>query len=232
MKKYLKYILIVLIAFVAFFAFYASDSNSSKNTYTPEVKKIIKEEENVVQKLRQEYKNDDIIGTISITDTDINEVIVQASDNKYYLTHDLYKNYDKYGSVFLDHRNNKESKKILIYGHNDYKDKTPFSELENYMHEDYYQKHQFIDLLFDDTKIKYQIFSIYVETSDFTYMNLNIDTNQFQNDLLKYKNNSFYKNDVVVSATDDILILQTCSNDPKYKKYSDKYLLIIAKKIK
>ena len=156
---------------------------------------------------------------------------MQSADNDYYLKHDNYGNYDKYGSVFLDYRCNKDSKKILIFGHNDYKEETPFSNLENYYEEDYFKNNQYINIILEDKKMRYQIFSVYIETKDFTYMNLKIDDERYRQDLIKYKNKSFYDTNVEVSENDDILILQTCSNHKDYKKYKDKYLLIIAKKI-
>ena len=222
----------MLVIIIAFFAIYNLNiSTPSNNKHHNDVKKIIKEEKNITQSLKEKYNNNDIVGTISVENTDINEILVKASDNKYYLTHDIYGNYDKYGSVFLDHRCNKDSKKLLIYGHNDFKDKTPFSDLENYYDKSYYNAHQFINIVIDNEKIRYQIFSVYIETKDFTYMNLNIDENTYNNDLIKYKNNSFYKTNVDTSSNDKILILQTCSNHKDYKKYKDKYLLIIAKRI-
>ena len=77
--------------------------------------------------------------------------------------------------------------------------------------------------------MKFQIFSVYIETSDFTYMNLKIDDNKHGQDIIKYKSKSFYDTGVSVGLDDRILILQTCSNNENYKKFNDKYLLIIAK---
>ncbi|MBR2833170.1 MAG: class B sortase [Bacilli bacterium] len=231
MKKYIKYLIVAAILITIFINFKSINIFKSEVNYDPETKAIIHKEKNVTELLKEKYKNDDIIGAIKIPNTDINEVLLQATNNEYYLTHDNYGNQDKYGSVFLDYRCNKDSKKLLIYGHNDYKDKTPFSELENYYNENYYKINQYIDVIIADEKMKYQIFSIYVETEDFTYMNLKINDDEYTKDLIKYKDKSFYNTNVEVSKDDKILILQTCSKQKKYQKYKDKYLLIIAKKI-
>ena len=229
MKKYIKYIVIVVLLLTTFHIINKDNIFNTKPNYDPEIKNIINNEEDVTTTLKEKYKNNDIVGTISIPNTDINEVLVQTTNNKYYLTHDIYKNNDQYGSVFLDYRCNENSKKLLIFGHNDYKDKTPFSELENYYNKEYFDNHQYIDIIINNNKKQYQIFSVYIETSDFTYMNLKINSSEYESDLLKYKKNSFYKTNTKVSKDDKILILQTCSNHQKYKKYKDKYLLIIAK---
>ena len=229
MKKYIKCIVIVVLLLTTFLIINKDNIFNTKPNYDPEIKNIINNEEDVTTTLKEKYKNNDIVGTISIPNTDINEVLVQTTNNKYYLTHDIYKNNDQYGSVFLDYRCNENSKKLLIFGHNDYKDKTPFSELENYYNKEYFDNHQYIDIIINNNKKQYQIFSVYIETSDFTYMNLKINSSEYESDLLKYKKNSFYKTNTKVSKDDKILILQTCSNHQKYKKYKDKYLLIIAK---
>ena len=184
-----------------------------------------------VKELREKYQNNDIVGNIHIEGTNIDEAILQSSDNEYYLTHDNYGNYDKYGSVFLDYRCHQDSKKLLIFGHSSTRINTPFNNLENYYQKEYYEEYPNITLVIGEEMRIYQIFSVYVETSDFTYMNLNLTDEEYITDLKKYKNNSLYETGVSIYPTDDILILQTCSNHPNYQKYKDKFLLIIAKKI-
>ena len=78
----------------------------------------------------------------------------------------------------------------------------------------------------------YKIFSVYVETNDFDYMQTNYenDTTWF-NHLTKLKNKSLYTTNTDITPTDNILILQTCSTDKNYQKYQKKYLLVIAKEI-
>ena len=224
MKKILKYLLFALTIILLTIPVVYDNKKEVKNKVMPRKK------EDLVETLRKQYNNNDIIGTIEIPGTEINENILQTTNNDYYLKHDNYGNYDIYGSVFLDYRCSKDSKKLLIFGHNDFKDATPFSNLENYYEKSYYEKNKYIDIMIDNEKMKYQIFSVYIEPEDFTYMNLKINDEQYRNDLVKYKNKSLYDTNVEVSENDKILILQTCSNHKDYKKYKDKYLLIIAKK--
>ncbi len=231
MKQKLKYLLILLLIPLTFFVFLNYNNTAKVNKDNTIVKEAIKEPENSTQLLKEKYNNNDIVGSISIEGMDINEAVLQYTDNDYYLTHDNYGNYDKYGSVYLDYRCNKESKKLLIFGHNYYNSSTPFSKLENYYDESYYRQNEYINLIIENEKRTYQIFSVYIETKDFTYMNLKIDENRYNEDLVKYKNNSFYETGVNVSKDDEILILQTCSNNRAYKKYKNKFLLIIAKRI-
>ncbi len=185
---------------------------------------------NRVIELRNKYQNNDIVGNVKIDGTNIDEAVLKYKDNDYYLHHDNYGNYEINGSIFLDHRINLEDRKVLIFGHSSIYEDIPFNELEKYYDYDFYKNHKYITLSTLDDEYKYEIFSVYVETYDFTYMNLKIDDDKYNNDLKKYKDNSIYDTGVKVSDNDEVIILQTCSNDNKYKGRK-KYLLVIGKKI-
>ena len=157
MKKIIKYVFLALIIILVILSL---PNNNHKKPSTIKKKKEITNETNTIDKLKKEYNNNDIVGTINIENTDINEIIMQSTDNDYYLKHDNYGNYDKYGSVFLDYRCNKDSKKLLVFGHNDYKEETPFSNLENYYEEDYFKNNQYINIILE-SKFFY-IFNILV----------------------------------------------------------------------
>ena len=194
---------------------------------------LLKKEDTVnkVQELRDKYNNNDIVGNVKIDGTNIDEAVLKYKDNDYYLHHDNYGNYEINGSIFLDHRINLEDRKVLIFGHSSIYEDIPFNELEKYYNYDFYKEHKYITLSTEVEEYKYEIFSVYVETYDFTYMNLKIDDDKYNSDLKKYKNNSIYDTGVKVSDNDEVIILQTCSNDNKYKNYKKKFLLVIGKKI-
>ena len=189
---------------------------------------------NNIQLLQKEYNNDDIIGILSIDLVDkFSYPIVQGNDNEYYLEHDYYKKKDKLGALYLDYRVDlNKSKKFLIYGHSSVKSDTYFNGLEKYYDEDYYKEHKYITFETETNVYKYEIFSVYVETNDFTYMNMNFDSdNDWYLHLLKLQAKSLYKTGVVLDSDDDILILQTCSNNSDYQNYSKKYLLVISRRV-
>ena len=194
---------------------------------------LLKKEDtiNKVQELRDKYNNNDIVGNVKIDGTNIDEAVLKYKDNDYYLHHDNYGNYEINGSIFLDHRINLEDRKVLIFGHSSIYEDIPFNELEKYYNYDFYKEHKYITLSTEEEEYKYEIFSVYVETYDFTYMNLKIDDDKYNSDLKKYKNNSIYDTGVKVLDNDEVIILQTCSNDNKYKNYKKKFLLVIGKKI-
>lgn len=187
-----------------------------------------------VEQLQQEYHNLDIKAVLSIDNSDFSEIVVQSLDNDYYLTHNYAKEQAPLGAIFADYRVQLESeKKVLIYGHSSTKGDAPFNYLEEYYDPDFYENHKYITLETKDNTYQYEIFSVYVETSDFTYMNLFFDNqDDWYSHILKLQSKSLYAIDTNLTAEDDILILQTCSNHSKYKDYSKKYLLIVSKKVK
>ena len=233
-----KIIIIILFLSVLFgISIYLYQSNSSNvisaNNVVeiPQDEGVISTKSDKVFNLRKQFNNDDVIGNLSIPGTELEEAVMQSGDNDFYLVHDQYGNYDKYGSIFLDYRCNKDSRKLLIFGHSSTRIHTPFGDLEKYYEKSYYNEHKYIDLVIEDELRKYLIFSVYIETSDFTYMNLNIDDEVYAQNLNSYLQKSLYSTGVEVFPTDEILILQTCSNHQDYQGYEDKFLLIIAKRV-
>jgi len=208
------------------------DSNKTKNIIKSTNNKI--DYKKIINKLRSDYNNEEIVGILEIPNTRLNVPILQTIDNDYYLNHTINHKESYKGAIFLDYRvdiNN--SKKLLIYGHSYDKEYFDFNILENYYDEDYYKNNKYIEITTDSNKKIYEIFSIYVETEDFSYMNIDfIDSKDFYNHIQNLKNKSIYNIDVKLKEDDEILILQTCSNDVRYNDYSKKYLLIISRRIK
>ena len=57
-----------------------------------------------VKKLKEEYNNSDIVGYLTIPNTNINEPILQSTNNEFYLSRGINKKKNIIGSVFLDYR--------------------------------------------------------------------------------------------------------------------------------
>lgn len=95
----------------------------------------------------------------------------------------------------------------------------------------FFKNHQYIYLEDENYIQRYQIFSVFIETQDWSYMKLNFTSDSFLEHLKKLKNKSWYETNVNIESDDEILILQTCSHHINYQKYKNKYLLVIAKKI-
>ena len=237
-KKVLLLIIIILIVLVVLgFCLYKLKSN--KNYYlnvdiepNNNVNNPINYEE-IINNLRKEYNNEDIKGILEIDNTDYIVPVLQGSDNDYYLNHDAYGNRNGMGSIYLDYRVNIDtSRKLLIYGHNSSNIDMPFKILEEFYDKDYYDNHKYVLLTTSTTKKKYEIFSVYVEPEDYSYMNINFSSDsEYLNHLKKLKSKSMYDTGVEVTSDDEILILQTCSTHKDYHNYQKKYLLIILRRV-
>lgn len=186
-----------------------------------------------IDTLKEKYNNNDVVGILSFDNTDYTKAVMQSSDNEYYLNHTEDKEENFMGSIYLDYRVNIDSsKKLLIFGHNSQNVDMPFKILENYYDKDYYDEHKYIYITTNNVKKKYEIFSVFVEYKDFTYMTINFKSDEdYYNHITKLKEKSLYNTDVELTEKDEILLLQTCSTHKDYQQYDKKYLLIIAKRI-
>lgn len=207
------------ICFILFFLFMVGGCEYSDNIL--DIQEVITSD--------KEIYYDSVVGRIQIEGTSINELIFQSNDNLYYLSHNRDKKEDIVGEVFLDYRVSLEDKIILIYGHNSTFIKTPFKELEKYEKKDFFDDNAYINIYSNDEKITYEIFSVYVEDEDFTYMNINYEGEDYLKHINYLKDKSWYNRDVELKSNDRIIILQTCSFNKNYG--NDKYLLVIGKEI-
>lgn len=218
MKKILRGLLLLIIIILVFFI--GTKSIDRKYDFKPEIKiPKINENTKIVDKLKKEYNNNDIVGVIEIPNL-FKEIVLQTSDNDYYLNHNIKKEEDKYGGTFLDYRNDiLNDKKLLIYGHSDMEITLSFNKLSNYNNQEFYEKNKYIYLYTNDKKYKYEIFSSYIENKDFDYVNLkSYNGLTYKEHLNKLKNKSKIKSNIVLEDESHILILQTCSNgDPNHK---------------
>ena len=187
----------------------------------------------IISDVREKYNNDDVKGILEIENTDYIVPVMQSNDNDYYLNHDAYGNNNYMGSIYLDYRVSIDSsRKLLIYGHNSSNIDMPFKILEEFYDKDYYDNHKYVWITTSTAKKKYEIFSIYVETKDFSYMDVNFASDKdYLEHITKLKEKSMYDTGVEVSSEDEVLILQTCSTHKDYSNYQRKYLLIILRRV-
>lgn len=188
------------------------------------------EYEQLINSLQNKYDNNEIVGLIIIPNTNIYEIVVQGDDNEFYLNHNINKKKDIKGAVFLDYRVEEDSLKKLIYSHNSSTLDVPFRELEDYYDYEYYLTHKYIYYVSKSGIKKYEIFSTFVETSDWSYMKIDFnDEDIWYKHIKELKEKSMYETNVNLTKKDSVLILQTCSHHEDFKKYKNKYLIIVAR---
>lgn len=242
MKKRYKYCLVILMICIGIstYLFYNYKTDDKKYIDNNSVTLVDINIDNVVDNRKivdeyiNKYNNHDVIGEISIPNTDFKRALMQSDDNNYYLYHTEDKTESFMGSIYLDYRVNLEdSKKLLIYGHNSDSIVMPFDILENYYDKNYYNEHKYIKIKTNDIEHTYLIYSVFVEAKDFSYMNIYFNNDQeWYNHIKNFKDKSMYDTNVDVAVNDEILILQTCSTHKDYLKYDRKFLLVVAKLVK
>ena len=162
-------------------------------------------------------KNKDIIGWVKVNSTNINYPVVQYSDNEYYLTHDLYRNYNGGGWVFLDYRNKNDfnNKNSIIYAHGR-ENKTMFGTLKNILNKEWYQNKDNYVIKTSSLSGSYvwQVFSVYKipNTNDYIKTNFSTDS-EYQTFLNLITKRSIYDFKTNVTINNKILTLSTCFDD-------------------
>ncbi len=185
------------------------------------------EKELTLNDYREKYNNKDIVGILSVKNTKINTLLLQAEDNEYYLRRLPNKKKHITGSVFIDYRTKlNDDKNVIIYGHNANNYDIPFRYLRYYLKEEFYKNNKYIDIKTDDGNSRYEIFSVYISNGDYKHLDIKFSSEEsFLNHLNYLKSKSIYGTSTSVSASDSIITLQTCLLK------NDALIIISAKKI-
>ncbi len=190
---------------------------------------------NKLPEYRSKYNNQNIMGRLEIPGLNIDTLVTQAGDNKFYLDYDLYNRYDGFGVPFFDYRNSNlgSDRQINIYGHNtEYKQyyyRLPLTNLEAYMNKDMFDNYKNIYLSIDEKQVEYETVAVKIVTAaDPEHMKIAFYGDQdFISHSYKLFNNIVYKNkDLTITTDDRLLVLQICHYNPK-----NSYLLVIGKEV-
>lgn len=179
--------------------------------------------------------NSKLIGWLTIEGTNIDYPVAQTSDNEYYLTHDLYQNYDRNGTIFMDCNCDvlKPSTNLILYGHHMQSGKM-FGNLVKYDNENYYNKHKYITFdtiyergtyqvmyvfrshVYEETEIAFKYYQFYDAYSE-------VEFDSYMNEMAEM---SLYETGVTASFGDRLLTLSTCD----YQEANGRFV-VVAKKI-
>ena len=181
--------------------------------------------------LAEYYKgiNEDYVGFLELRGCDIEEPIVQGSDNDYYLTHAIHGGKNKAGTVFMDYRctftDDYISPNIVFYGHNQ-EDLTMFGSLKEYKQNvQFYEENPVVKFSTENNTYEYLIYGFFVtnalEKQDsngevFHYQDY-IETMSSESTFDWYLDMVYERNQIVspvdVVYGDKLLCLSTCSNE-------------------
>ena len=182
----------------------------------------------------------DVVGWLKIENTKISTVLLQTTDDDYYLYRDIYKKYSRYGNPYVksDCKMGKDgmSKNTIIYGHNTH-DHLIFNRLEEYMTVEGYLNAPIItlDTLYETTKWK--IFAVMLTNADeddnngylFDYLYSDYGSDDaFLAKMNEILARSMIHTGVDIRATDKTIMLYTC-----YRSiFSSGRLVIVARQLR
>ena len=159
-------------------------------------------------------KNADIVAWLYVPGTKIDMPIVQADDNKYYLTHDVDREYNSMGWAFADAKNTFPdlSTNTIMYGHT-YKRTAIFSNLKNVLDKKWLNDKSKHVITFDTAKerLTFKVFSVYTTNVTNDYLKINFENApKYKRYLDREKERSIKDFKVNVASTDKIITLSTC----------------------
>ena len=171
--------------------------------------------------LREYYNNDDIIGYIYIEGTTINYPVTQYIDNEFYLYHDIRKNPNNAGWIFLDYENDitREDPNVIIYGHNMRRD-IRFHSIRHFVNRDFFDAHRYITFNTAYAEYRWEIFSFYITCINFFYIQVIFQSDEeFYGLLAEMKARSMHDSGVEVGRGDRVLTLSTCVGNPENERF-------------
>ena len=195
------------------------------------------EEKTILSELTELYQqNGDLVGWISVADTNINYPVMQSvNEPNFYLKHGFDKQYSDYGCPYVqeDCDVQKPSDNIVIYGHH-MKNGSMFAHLEKFKDKDFWGEHRKITFNSLTDEQEYEIVAVfrtavYTDSDDsFKYYRF-VDaesTNDFDSYITKCKELSIYDTGVTAEYGDKLITLSTC----EYSRTNGR-LVVVAKLI-
>ena len=157
----------------------------------------------------QEEVNSDLVGWLTIAQTQIDYPFVRGEDNDFYLQRNVYKEYAAAGSLFLDFRCAADFSggNTIIYGHN-MKNKSMFGDLDLFAEEEFFEANEGGWIYLKDKAISLEIFAyMVIHMDDEMIYNLEPEQGQFM-DYIRKKAQNFRE---PPDPPQNFVTLSTCS---------------------
>ena len=117
-----------------------------------------------------QQQNTNIIGWLSLANSRLNNPVLQADDNEFYLTHNYLDEKSRGGSIFMDFRNDGlNDRHTIFYGHV-LRNGTMFGELAKFYEQSYADEHPVFYYETNEKQFVLQVFAAYETTTDDYYI--------------------------------------------------------------
>lgn len=184
---------------------------------------------NFPEGIQEKYKaafagNKNFAGWLRVPNTCIDTGIYKTNNNSYYLKRDIYGSYTKFGTPFLDYKNDIKNlnRNTVIYGHNfedNFEDDLIFGPIEQYRDVEFYKTAPVIEFntIYED--YKWKVFACFLTNGDskgdndylFYYVAPSMNDSNFMEFIDEVEQRSYIHTGVDIKETDKILTLSTCT---------------------
>ncbi len=168
-------------------------------------------------------ENEDVVGWIYCPDTALNFPIIQGSDNDYYLRRMWNGEYNYSGCIFMDYRCDEKfaDYNSIIYGHNMNNDGM-FALLEDYLDQEYFEKHPVIYLLTPEADYKIDVMAAVLTDANSDLYDFPISRNGFDEFMEKVMAQSELSVQTDLQSVEHTVTLSTCA----YEFQDARYLVV------
>ncbi len=184
--------------------------------------------------------NNDFVGWVKLSGTQIDNPVYKAKNDNYYINYNQNKEKNRYGAIFAHCENvitkDKIDRNIVLFGHN-MKDGAMFGELKKLRKLNFLREHPTVEFTTLYTKNDvykiYAVFSLNSKKKDDQGKIYNIYKNSFANEKEfeawygEALQRSFFNTGVDVNMSDEFLTMVTCAND-----FPDARLVVMARKVR
>lgn len=179
--------------------------------------------------------NEDVVGWVTMDNTNVDFAILHGKTNFDYINTDVYGNFALAGSIFLDSRNKGDFTETynLLYGHN-MADNQMFGDLELYKEAEFFEENRTGMLILPDSAYNLEVIACMLvrASDDYIFEPTTWKDYNIKNLLYYIKNNSLHYHeellDELIAAKEPfrILSLSTCSYE-----YTDARTIVLTKMI-
>ena len=169
--------------------------------------------------------NSDVVGWLTLDGCEINDRVMQSTDNAFYLRRNEEGRYSVWGCYFMDYINihsgsNLYDRVTIIYGHSsgNSSNGNKFSKIKRYRDENFAKEHPVITLSLLYREMKWEVFACSDVPITINYIDPDPSEKTFRETISYLISNSYVDFGVDVKDDDKILILSTCTSD-EYVRY-------------
>ena len=157
--------------------------------------------------------NEDVVGWLTVDDTNIDYPVVQGENDMEYVNKDVYGDFALSGAIFLSCLNSSDftDPYNLVYGHH-MSNGGMFGDVESFLEADFFSGHETGTLYLLDRTVQIELFAC-LETDAYDSMVYQVATTDGNAERIAYlKENSTQYREIGLETGDQIIAFSTCAD--------------------